>query len=228
MPGTDVLVIRRVQANDTLPAIVFWLMGSFASATPERALYMLPIIIVSAKAAESAEKINGSAINVVDWLDKPLDVDRMAEAVKSAIVMNAQSAQRILHIEDDPDLVQIVARQVGNDVSFVSAGSLAAARQLLGKERFDLVILDLILPDGRGEDLLPLMNNPDGTPIPVIVFSAMEVPVEIAGRVETVLIKTRSTDQMLTEAIDAFVTRNNLASPSSGPHNTDDRTTSNV
>jgi iron complex transport system permease protein len=30
--------------NDTLPAIVFWLMGSFASATPGRAFYMLPII----------------------------------------------------------------------------------------------------------------------------------------------------------------------------------------
>ena len=34
--------------NDTLPAIVFWLMGSFASATPERALLMLPIIVVFA------------------------------------------------------------------------------------------------------------------------------------------------------------------------------------
>ena len=34
--------------NDTLPAIVFWLMGSFASATPERALYMLPIVTVFA------------------------------------------------------------------------------------------------------------------------------------------------------------------------------------
>ena len=30
--------------NDTLPAIVFWLMGSFASATPERAVYMVPIV----------------------------------------------------------------------------------------------------------------------------------------------------------------------------------------
>lgn len=34
--------------NDTLPAIVFWLMGSFASATPERALYMVPIVAVFA------------------------------------------------------------------------------------------------------------------------------------------------------------------------------------
>lgn len=34
--------------NDTLPAIVFWLMGSFASATPQRALYMLPVVALFA------------------------------------------------------------------------------------------------------------------------------------------------------------------------------------
>lgn len=34
--------------NDTLPAIVFWLMGSFASATPERALYMVPLVMLFA------------------------------------------------------------------------------------------------------------------------------------------------------------------------------------
>jgi iron complex transport system permease protein len=34
--------------NDTLPAIVFWLMGSFASATPQRAFYMLPVVALFA------------------------------------------------------------------------------------------------------------------------------------------------------------------------------------
>jgi iron complex transport system permease protein len=34
--------------HGTLPAIVFWLMGSFASATPERALYMVPLVILFA------------------------------------------------------------------------------------------------------------------------------------------------------------------------------------
>lgn len=188
---------------------------------------LLPIIIVSAKAAESAKSINGSAINVVDWLDKPFDDERLANAVKSAIAMSVQSAARILHVEDDPDLVQIVSQQVGNKVALVSASSLADARQLLGKERFDLVILDLILPDGRGEDLLPLMTNPDGTPIPVIVFSAVEVPIQIAERVEAVLVKTRSTDKMLTEAIDAFVTRHKLVPPTSDNNNIDVRTTPN-
>jgi DNA-binding response OmpR family regulator len=171
---------------------------------------LLPIIIISAKAAETVEKINGTAINVVDWLDKPVDDERIANAIRAAIAMGARSGQRILHIEDDQDLVQVVARQVGSDVSFVSAGSVAAARQLLGRERFDLVILDLLLPDGHGEELLPAMVNPDGTRIPVIIFSAVEVPAEITQRVAAVLIKTRSTDQMLTEAIGAFVTRRSL------------------
>jgi len=188
---------------------------------------LLPIIIVSAKALESAEIINGNAINVVDWLDKPFDDERMANAVKSAIAMNGQSAPRILHVEDDPDLVQIVRQQIGNKAIVLSAGSLAAARQLLGKERFDLVILDLMLPDGRGENLLPHMTNPDGTPIPVIVFSAVEVPVEIAERVEAALVKTRSTDRMLTEAINAFITRNNTKSPTSDNRNMDVRTNAN-
>ncbi|MBX9457027.1 MAG: iron ABC transporter permease [Rhizobium sp.] len=34
--------------QDTLPAIVFWLMGSFASATPERALQMVPLVTLFA------------------------------------------------------------------------------------------------------------------------------------------------------------------------------------
>jgi iron complex transport system permease protein len=38
------LVTYFADPNDTLPAIVFWLMGSFASATPQRAQAMLPIL----------------------------------------------------------------------------------------------------------------------------------------------------------------------------------------
>lgn len=52
--------------NDTLPAIVFWLMGSFASATPERALYMLPVIAVFAAPLLMA----GFRINVLSLGDE--------------------------------------------------------------------------------------------------------------------------------------------------------------
>ncbi len=42
------LVTYFANPNDTLPAIVFWLMGSFAGATPARAALMLPTIAVFA------------------------------------------------------------------------------------------------------------------------------------------------------------------------------------
>ena len=38
------LVTYFANPNDTLPAIVFWLMGSFAGATPARAAFMLPTV----------------------------------------------------------------------------------------------------------------------------------------------------------------------------------------
>ena len=169
--------------------------------------HFLPVIIVSATATESIEKINGNAINIVDWLDKPLDEKRLASAIRAAITMNATTTSRILHIEDNSDLIQVVARQIGENADFVSSGTIAASKQILGRERFDLVILDLILPDGRGEELLPLMRNPDGKPIPVIIFSASEVPAEVARRVQAVLVKTRSTDRMLLDAIDELMIR---------------------
>lgn len=174
--------------------------------------HLLPIIIVSATASESIEKINGNAINIVDWLNKPFDETRLANAVKAAIVMNASATCRILHIEDNADLIQIVARQVGANIDFVSSSTIAASKQILGRERFDLVILDLSLPDGRGEELLPLMRNPDGKPVPVIIFSASEVPSDIAKRVNAVLIKTRSTDQMLRDAIDGLIVKHSVIS----------------
>ncbi|GLS18554.1 iron ABC transporter permease [Labrys miyagiensis] len=42
------LVTYFANPNDTLPAIVFWLMGSFAGSTPGRALYMVPVITLFA------------------------------------------------------------------------------------------------------------------------------------------------------------------------------------
>jgi PAS domain S-box-containing protein len=136
------------------------------------------------------------------------DVPELAARAEAA---HETASRRILICEDDDSLVQVVTRQVGSDTACVSAGSVGAAKQVLGHQQFDLAILDLLLPDGRGEDLLPLMRNPDGTPIPVIIFSALEVSDEVARRVDKVLVKTKSSEQTLIAAIDAFIARRDTA-----------------
>ena len=60
----------------------------------------------------------------------------------------------VLLIEDSPDSAMLVNHFLGASkiaaFHVVTAGSLRAAREALGKERFDAILLDLNLPDSRG------------------------------------------------------------------------------
>ena len=55
-----------------------------------------------------------------------------------------------------------------------AAKTFGEAERRLANERFDLVILDLMLPDGVVEDLLPRLKGPGRSPTPVIVFYSKE------------------------------------------------------
>jgi DNA-binding response OmpR family regulator len=61
----------------------------------------------------------------------------------------------VLLVEKDPCAASTIARHFArNGFAVKVARTLAAARDLLRHNRFDAVILELRLPDGRGESLL--------------------------------------------------------------------------
>ncbi len=87
--------------------------------------------------------------------------------------------RRLLLIEDDPVLAKEIAgffTEKKNTV--VRAATLAAGIAVLQKERFDAVILDLLLPDGDG---LELFSLPLGLPPVVILSSLAEERIIISG-----------------------------------------------
>ena len=75
-----------------------------------------------------------------------------------------------LVVDDEPDireLLTITLERMGLGVAAV--GDTAAARKVLGAERFDLVLTDMKLPDGNGLDLLQwIQANRFGVPVAVI------------------------------------------------------------
>lgn len=78
--------------------------------------------------------------------------------------------KRILIVEDEPaisDLIEMNLRLAGYACAQAGDGKLAL--ELLGGERFDLVVLDLMLPELDGYALLPLLQK---RRMPVIVVSA--------------------------------------------------------
>ena len=161
----------------------------------------LPVVVVSARAEAGRQEINGDAVGIQDWISKPVDANRLLDAVRRSSLPSRMGNPRILHVEDDPDVVTLVAAMLGEAAEVAGVGSLEEARSVLSRETFDLVLLDIGLPDGSGLDLLPEMRARDGTPVPVILFTAHDVPGEIARNVEAVLIKSRTSGDLLMETL---------------------------
>jgi PAS domain S-box-containing protein len=114
---------------------------------------------------------------------------------------------RILHVEDDEDLAIVVSAMVGNLGEITLATSLSEGKRQLAEQDFDLIILDLMLPDGDGEELLIHHKEGSREGTPVIVFSAKEVPRDTAKNIEAVLIKSRTTNEQLVATIRTTIER---------------------
>ena len=67
---------------------------------------------------------------------------------------------QILIVEDDPALSQGIRLALGQEGrQFVQAGTIGQAERELAERTFDLLILDLNLPDGNGLDLLSRLRD---------------------------------------------------------------------
>lgn len=164
------------------------------------ALAGLPVVVVSARADEGRHEFSGGAIGMVDWITKPIDEATLVGTLERA-VSGTSGRPRVLHVEDDADLRAILARAMQDKIEWVGAGDLAEAETRLREARFDLVVLDLDLPDGSGLTLLECLRAVPGGPIPVLVLSASEIDNGVRARVQEALVKSRLSEERVVETI---------------------------
>lgn len=90
--------------------------------------------------------------------------------------------KHIFLLEDDETLGRGIAMALtGPETSVVCRTSLASAREALEEDRFDLLILDVNLPDGNGLDLLRQVRA-EGDATPVILLTANDLELdEVTG-----------------------------------------------
>ncbi|MEZ4294740.1 MAG: response regulator transcription factor [Polyangiaceae bacterium] len=90
---------------------------------------------------------------------------------------------RVLVVEDEPAIAESIAYSLRRDgYTAHIAGTVAAAERELAAA--DLVILDLMLPDGSGFELLGLARRSAGAP-PVIVLSSRDSEADRVAALET-------------------------------------------
>ena len=90
--------------------------------------------------------------------------------------------KRILIVEDDKGLregIELALKR--EDFSFVLCESIAGARDALsGMENFDLILLDINLPDGSGYELLKEVKSKGNEPVIILTANDLEMD-EVRG-----------------------------------------------
>lgn len=161
----------------------------------------LPILVVSAACEEGRLALEGAP--ALDWLSKPIDPQRLLGSLAQAL-QDLPHSPRVLHVEDDHDLRLVVAEQGRELAEFVPADSLAEARRLLAEQPFDLVLLDLGLPDGNGLELVDELQR-ERPGLPVAVLSASELDGRELAGVSAALAKSRNDGRHFLHMLDRLL-----------------------
>ena len=161
----------------------------------------MPIVVVAAKMEEGRREL-GAGFTGIEWLAKPIDQAAFVQAIDRSIEPNAKALTKVLHVEDDRELHEAVREMAGRGFDFVLAATMREARARVALQQFDVVILDLAMPDESGWGLLPDIraNQPDAK---VVVLTGTEVGLDQARQVDTVLHKSKVSPRVLLEAIGA-------------------------
>ncbi len=104
-------------------------------------------------------------------------------------------------MDDDPDLPTIVAAALSEFVDVDVARGIREARERLAAGTYDVVVL----PDGSGLKLQPLLASAAGKSTPYVLFTAHEIPRESAPAAAAVLTKSRSTLADLVESVKSLL-----------------------
>ena len=87
------------------------------------------------------------------------------------------ASEKILLIEDDESISELVSLHLtNNSYGLDQAFDLATARKKLETEKYDLILLDLMLPDGSGMEICQeLRMKKDQTPIIILTAKSEEI-----------------------------------------------------
>ena len=100
----------------------------------------------------------------------------------------------ILHVEDDLDLSQFLASALGDRARLTTATTVKDALRMVEDKVFDMYILDVVLPDGSGLQVLEHLGGSDRRGAPVVILSAQDVPPDIRNQVSASIVKSRDSE----------------------------------
>lgn len=83
--------------------------------------------------------------------------------------------KKILVVDDDQDIFNLVNSSLNAEYALTWASDISKAREEFGKEEFDFIILDEMLPDGRGSEFCHYVKQELKRPdLPIVMLTSQK------------------------------------------------------
>jgi CheY-like chemotaxis protein len=168
----------------------------------------IPVHIVSAEES-STQNLRLGAIGHVA---KPVGREQIDEVLQRLEAASAQAPKRVLVVEDDDVMRRETVRIVGNgNVSVTEVSTGGAALAALAEGPFQLVVMDLGLPDMQGLELLRRITEAKIALPPVIIHTNRELTTEeelfLRAYAESIIVKDVRSQERLIDEVALFLHR---------------------
>lgn len=155
----------------------------------------------------------GFELGAFDFVKKPISQSDLNSSFGRIEEFINRKLKKLLIVEDNKQQNKAIQELIGNgDVKSFSAFTGEEAHNMLQKENFDCIIIDLGLPDMSGFDLMEKIKAAEKLKrIPVIVYTAKDLTKEESSRLNklanTVVLKTVDSNERLLDETSLFLHR---------------------
>jgi CheY-like chemotaxis protein len=185
--GTDALALARefhpaaISLDVFLPDMLGWTVLNHLKQDP--ATRHIPVQMLTL----DEDRQHGLARGAFAFVTKPTNPDELEQAISRIKEYSAPRRKRLLIVEDNPAEQFSIRELLGHDdIDVIVAATGGEALELVGRESFDCVVLDLRLPDMSGFDILErFRDDPKVKDLPVVVFTGKELTPEEDARLHT-------------------------------------------
>jgi CheY-like chemotaxis protein/HAMP domain-containing protein/GAF domain-containing protein len=169
----------------------------------------IPVHIISVE--ENWQR--GLRLGAIDFMTKPATKESLSNALTTLHEFVDRPIKRLLVVEDDEAQQRSIAELIGDgDVSTTTVSTGADALEMLRRESFDCMVLDLGLPDMTGFQLITRVKGEIGLrKLPTIVYTGKQLSkreeAELRRMAESVVIKDAQSPERLLDETALFLHR---------------------
>ncbi|WP_347331015.1 PAS domain S-box protein [Marinimicrobium locisalis] len=163
-------------------------------------LQRLALVVVTAEVAEGEVSLNQYFPNVT-WVAKPINEEACHQLGQALSARGRSEKPHVLHVEDDVDLHNVLGTLVGSASEFEHARTVGEALSLLESRHYDVIIIDILLPDGNGLELVETARKmlPQAR---IVVMTGTDVGDDLKHTVDRVIQKSELSLQELLKVIE--------------------------